>query len=179
MCVCGHVCVAIVEFSLTETFFTLLLPSSHPCPIAMHPTSLLSYLPPTTMHHATSFSSHPSLLPHLPPLILTTMQPISSPPLTYVPPPSPLILSTSSQDVKPLLVTTAMARTSISLSNVSENSRFAPDPITYTCAAIATIGIQHTTYGYFYHALQVRISVTMVTDPSGSNFHCVCVHSTL
>ena len=62
-----------------------------------------------------------------------------------------------------------MARTSISLSNVPENSRFAPDPITYTHAAVATIGIQHTTYGYFYHALQVGISVAMVTDLSGGS----------
>ena len=61
----------------------------------------------------------------------------------------------TSQDVKPGSVATAMARTVISLSGMAENSRFAPDPITYTRAAVATIGIQHTTYGYFYHALQV------------------------
>jgi len=65
------------------------------------------------------------------------------------------------------MVATAMTRTIGSLSNMPENSRFAPDPITYTRAAVATIGIQHTTYGYFYHALQVRISVSMVTDPLG------------
>ena len=58
-----------------------------------------------------------------------------------------------------------MARTSISLSGMVENTRFVPDPITYARAAVATIGIQHTTYGYFYHALQVGSSVAMVTDP--------------
>ena len=57
-----------------------------------------------------------------------------------------------------------MARTSISLSGMAENTRFVPDPITYARAAVATIGIQHTTYGYFYHALQVGSSVAMVTD---------------
>ena len=69
-----------------------------------------------------------------------------------------------SQDVKPYLVATAMARTAISSSGMVENTRFVPDPVTYTRAAVATIGIQHTTYGYFYHALQVGISVAMVTD---------------
>ena len=96
-----------------------------------------------------------------------------------VPPSSPLSPTTvhpifllshpypTSQDVKPSSVTTAMARTTISLSGMVENSRFTPDPVTYTRAAVATIGIQHTTYGYFYHALQVGISVAMVTDPLG------------
>ena len=62
-----------------------------------------------------------------------------------------------SQDVKPCLVATA-------LSGIRRTSRLVPDPITYARAAVATIGIQHTTYGYFYHALQVGISVAMVTD---------------
>ena len=35
--------------------------------------------------------------------------------------------------------------------------RIAPDPVTFTRAAVATIGIQHTTYGYFYHAMQVGL----------------------
>ena len=61
------------------------------------------------------------------------------------------------------MVATAMTHVVIALSNF-ETSRFAPDPVTYTRAAVATIGIQHTTYGYFYHALQVGISVPMVTD---------------
>ena len=52
------------------------------------------------------------------------------------------------------------------MSGIRRASRFAPDPVTYTRAAVATIGIQHTTYGYFYHALQVGISVAMVTDLS-------------
>ena len=51
------------------------------------------------------------------------------------------------------------------MSGIRRTSRFIPDPVTYTRAAVATIGIQHATYGYFYHALQVRISVAMVTDP--------------
>ena len=61
----------------------------------------------------------------------------------------PLSLSLS-QDVKPWFVATVM-------SGIQRASRFAPDPITYTRAAVATIGIQHTTYGYFYHALQVGL----------------------
>ena len=52
------------------------------------------------------------------------------------------------------------------MSGIQRASRIAPDPVTYACAAVATIGIQHTTYGYFYHALQVGISVAMVTDLS-------------
>ena len=52
------------------------------------------------------------------------------------------------QDVKPGFVATAM-------SGIRKTSRSIPSPITYTRAAVATIGIQHTTYGYFYHALQV------------------------
>ena len=41
------------------------------------------------------------------------------------------------------------------MSGIRRTSRLVPDPVTYTRAAVATIGIQHTTYGYFYHALQV------------------------
>ena len=70
----------------------------------------------------------------------------------------PLSLSLS-QDVKPHFVATAM-------SGIQRASRFAPDPVTYARAAVATIGIQHTTYGYFYHALQVGSSVAMVADLS-------------
>ena len=55
-----------------------------------------------------------------------------------------------SQDVKPWFVATVM-------SGIQRASRFAPDPITYARAAVATIGIQHTTYGYFYHAVQVGL----------------------
>ena len=55
-----------------------------------------------------------------------------------------------SQDVKPHFVATAM-------SGIRRASRIAPDPVTYARAAVATIGIQHTTYGYFYHALQVGL----------------------
>ena len=54
------------------------------------------------------------------------------------------------QDVKPFMVATAMIRAATGISS----SRLIPDPITYARAAVATIGIQHTTYGYFYHALQ-------------------------
>ena len=71
------------------------------------------------------------------------------------------------------MVDTAMTRPVLAISSV-ETSRFIPDPITYTRAAVATIGIQHTTYGYFYHALQVRISVAMVTDPSDSLLIILC-----
>ena len=60
----------------------------------------------------------------------------------------PLSLFLLSQVVKPHFVATAM-------SGIRRASRLAPDPVTYTRAAVATIGIQHTTYGYFYHALQV------------------------
>ena len=86
-------------------------------------------------------------------------------PLLLSYPPSVSLLSTFhfsfplSQVVKPHFVATAM-------SGIQRTSRFIPDPVTYTRAAVATIGIQHTTYGYFYHALQVRISVAMVTDLS-------------
>ena len=62
------------------------------------------------------------------------------------------------------MVVTAMTRTSISLGGIAENSRFLPNPVTYARAAVATIGIQHTTHGYFYHAVQVGSSVAMVTD---------------
>ena len=49
------------------------------------------------------------------------------------------------------MVATAMIRAALKITS----SRLIPDPVTYTRAAVATIGIQHTTYGYFYHALQV------------------------
>ena len=82
----------------------------------------------------------------------------------HLPPPSfptdfpamflfPLSLFLRSQAVKPHFVATAM-------SGIRRASRFIPDPVTYT------IGIQHITYGYFYHAMQVGISVAMVTDLS-------------
>ena len=64
------------------------------------------------------------------------------------------------QDVRPFIVATAMIRAALKITS----SRLILDPITYTRAAVATIGIQHTTYGYFYHALQVRISVAMVVS---------------
>ena len=63
------------------------------------------------------------------------------------------------------MVDTAMTRPVLAISSV-ETSRLIPDPITYTRAAVATIGIQHTTYGYFYHALQVGIPIAIVTDLS-------------
>ena len=103
-------------------------------------------------------------------------------PLLLSYPPSVSLLSTFhfsfplSQVVKPHFVATAM-------SGIQRTSRFIPDPVTYTRAAVATIGIQHTTYGYFYHALQVRISVAMVTDLLRVNCintssHTVCTHMT-
>ena len=71
--------------------------------------------------------------------------------------PLSLFLSFLCQAVKPHFVATAM-------SGIQRASRFALDPVTYTRAAVATIGIQHTTYGYFYHAIQVGISVAMVIN---------------
>ena len=56
------------------------------------------------------------------------------------------------------MVATAMIRATTGITS----SRLIPDPVTYARAAVATIGIQHTTYGYFYHALQVGSSVAMV-----------------
>ena len=53
------------------------------------------------------------------------------------------------QEVKPSFVATALV-------HIQRTSRSIPSPITYARAAVATIGIQHTTSGYFYHALQVR-----------------------
>ena len=73
------------------------------------------------------------------------------------------------------MVVTAMTRTSISLGGMAENSRFLPNPVTYAHAAVATIGIQHTTHGYFYHALQVGSSVAMCLIDG----IVVCAHSTL
>ena len=94
---------------------------------------------------------------HAPYLHTYSTPPLSSHPTTTPPPLS------FPQDVKPFMVDTAMTRPVLAISSV-ETSRLIPDPVTYTRAAVATIGIQHTTYGYFYHALQVRISVAMVTD---------------
>ena len=115
--------------------------------------SLPSLLLTTSRPHPYHRVSH--LPPPLAPILTTvypTSLPLSSPPTSL---PSHPILP--SQDVKPLMVATAMARTSISLSGTAENSRFVADPVTYAHAAVATIGIQHTTYGYFYHALQVGL----------------------
>ena len=55
------------------------------------------------------------------------------------------------------------------MSGIRRSSRFIPDPVTYTRAAVATIGIQHTTYGYFYHALQVGVALLpwYATDNNG------------
>ena len=58
--------------------------------------------------------------------------------------------STSTQTVMPNLVATAM-------SNVRRVTSFRPSPETYARTAVATIGIQNTTYGYWQHALQVSI----------------------
>jgi len=46
------------------------------------------------------------------------------------------------------MVTTAM-------SNARKVTFFTPDPVTYSRAAVATIGIQDYTHGYWSHALQV------------------------
>ena len=50
--------------------------------------------------------------------------------------------------VMPGLVATAM-------SNVRRVTYSAPSPETYARSAVATIGIQHTTFGYWIHAVQV------------------------
>ncbi len=50
----------------------------------------------------------------------------------------------------PRFVATAMSGKTPSL--------LAPDPVTYTRAAVATIGIQNNTYGYLYHSLEVHLS---------------------
>ena len=57
------------------------------------------------------------------------------------------------QAVKPHFVATAM-------SGIRRTSRFVPDPVTYTRATVATVGIQHTTY----HALQGYIIGHLVPD---------------
>lgn len=41
------------------------------------------------------------------------------------------------------------------MSKIRKSSYFVPDPIYYTRAAVATIGIQSETNGCFAHALQV------------------------
>ena len=138
--------------SLTDVlFFTLLLNTSHPLP--SHPLT-----PPSPSLLPSLLPIHPLFLPSHPPLIFL---PLSPPPTSLpshpLPPPSPLTPTLPFQDVKPHLVATAMTRTAMSLRNVPENTRSAPDPITYARAAVATIGIQHTTHGYFYHALRVGL----------------------
>lgn len=35
---------------------------------------------------------------------------------------------------------------------------FAPHPEDYARSAVATVGVQDTTYGYFYHTCQVIVS---------------------
>ena len=98
----------------------------------------------------------PSLLPFFPPSLPPSLHPSlpSSLPLNLLP------SLYCCQDVKPFGVATAM-----NMSGLESSSRFAPEPNTYTRAAVATIGIQHTTNGYFYHALKVRLFLvpTMTT----------------
>ena len=45
------------------------------------------------------------------------------------------------------------------MSNTRKVGFFAPDPVSYAQAAVATIGIQRYTHGYWSHALQVYIIV--------------------
>ena len=101
----------------------------------------------------------------------------SSPPLSN--PPPFLLLSShlcpTSQDVRPFMVATAMIRAALKITS----SRLIPDPITYTRAAVATIGIQHTTYGYFYHALQVGGALLPLLQILQTVFWSFCVHSKL
>ncbi len=51
----------------------------------------------------------------------------------------------------PCVVSTAMA----TMADVTSPSLLTPDPVVYSRAAVATIGIQNNTYGYLYHSLQV------------------------
>jgi len=109
------------------------------------------------MDHGMSLPPYPSL-PPLPPLIPYSCPP--SPLSTYLFTFTPLFFHHHlTQDVKPAFVATAM-------SGIRKTSRFVPNPITYTRAAVATIGIQHTTYGYFYHALQVGCVLCVHPPPS-------------
>ena len=51
------------------------------------------------------------------------------------------------------------------MSNTRKVGFFAPDPVSYARAAVATIGIQRYTHGYWTHALQVyyRLSTYWIT----------------
>jgi len=105
------------------------------------------------MLHA-SLPPRPSL-PPLPPLISYPCPPSLSPLYLH----TPLFFHHHlAQDVKPAFVATAMT-------GFQRTSRFIPSPTTYTRAAVATIGIQHTTYGYYYHALQVGCVLLLVSSP--------------
>ncbi len=45
------------------------------------------------------------------------------------------------------------------MTGIKTPSLLAPDPVVYSRAAVATIGIQNNTYGYLYHSLQVTIII--------------------
>ena len=51
----------------------------------------------------------------------------------------------------PGMVTTAMSEAT---TGNTTPSLLTPDPVVYSRAAVATIGIQNDTYGYLYHSIQ-------------------------
>ena len=64
---------------------------------------------------------------------------------------------TYTQTVSSGLVTTAM-------SNARRVGFYTPDPVSYARAAVATIGTQNYTHGYWSHALQVcKVIVAYIT----------------
>ena len=53
------------------------------------------------------------------------------------------------------LQTVACGMVTTAMSNARKVTFFTPDPVTYSRAAVGTIGIQDYTHGYWSHALQV------------------------
>ena len=54
-----------------------------------------------------------------------------------------------------ILQTVAAGMVTTTMSNARKVTFFTPDPIKYSRAAVATIGIQDYTHGFWPHALQV------------------------